>query len=62
MELTTEKVTLRKLTASDGMVITDIETETMRAEVVYLGREDSEGSYKEIPYGTPLPEQKESEE
>ena len=55
MTTSTETVILRKLTASEGMVITDLETETMRAKMVYLGKEDSEDNYKEIPEGTPLP-------
>lgn len=52
----TQTVILRKLTASDGMAITDLETETMRAAEVWLGKGDSEENYKEIPKGTPLPE------
>ena len=51
----TQTVILRKLTASEGMVITDIETETMRATEVWLGKSDSEENYKEIPEDTPLP-------
>ena len=51
----TQTVILRKLTASEGMVITDIETETMRAREVWLGKSDSEENYKEIPEDTPLP-------
>lgn len=62
MTTSTETVTLRKLVASEGMVITDIATETMRAKVVYLGKEDSEDNYKEIDENTPLPEPIESEE
>ena len=59
----TQTVILRKLTASEGMVITDTETETMRATEVWLGKSDSEGNYKEIPEDTPLPEiNSESEE
>lgn len=61
MTTSTEIVTLRKLVASEGMVITDIATETMRAKVVYLGKEDSEENYKEIDENTPLPEPTESE-
>lgn len=38
------------------MVITDLETETMRAILLWLGKGDSEENYKEIPKGTPLPE------
>lgn len=52
----TQTVILRKLTASEGMVITDIETETMRAKEVWLGKGGSEENYKEIPEDTPLPE------
>lgn len=52
----TQTVILRKLTASEGTVITDVETETMRATEVWLGKGDSEENYKEIPKGTPLPE------
>ena len=52
----TQTVVLRKLTASEGMVITDTETETMRATVIWLGKGDSEDNYKEIPEDTPLPE------
>lgn len=63
MITSTETVILRKLTASEGMVITDLETETMRAAEVGLGKGDSEENYKEIPKGTPLPEiNSESEE
>ena len=61
MTTSTETVTLRKLTASDGMVITDIATETMRAKTIYLGKEDSVKKYKEIDENTPLPEPTESE-
>ena len=38
---------LRKLTANEGMV---------RAKFLFLGIEDSEENYKEIPEDTPLPE------
>ena len=46
------------------MVITDVETETMRVTEVWLGKSGSEENYKEIPKGTPLPntENTESEE
>lgn len=57
MILSIETVTLRKLTASEGMAITDNETETLRAKTVYLGKEDSEKNYKEIDENTPLPEE-----
>ena len=61
MTTSTETVTLRKLTASEGMVITDTATETMRAKTVYLGKEDIEENYKEINENTPIPETTESE-
>ena len=61
MTTSTETVTLRKIVASEGMVITDIATEIMRAKVVYLGKEDSDDNYKEIDENTPLPEPIESE-
>lgn len=47
---------LRKLTASEGMVYTDLKTEMMRAKFLFLGIGDSEENYKEIPENTPLPE------
>lgn len=56
MTQSTETVTLRKLTAGDGMVITDKGTETMRAKVIYLAKDDSEDNYIEIDENTPLPE------
>lgn len=61
MTISTETVILRKLTASEGMVITDVETETMRAKEIWLGKGDSESNYKEIPEGTPLPETENNE-
>ncbi len=64
MTINETTVILRKLTASKGMVITDKATETMRATEIYLGKEDSEDNYIEIPENTPLPEieQQEREE
>ena len=53
---TKETVILRKLVAFDGMKITDIATETLRTKLLYLGCEDSSSNYKEIPEGTPVPE------
>lgn len=53
--MTTQEVTIRKLIASDGMVITDVKTQMMRSAVVYLGCEDSESNYIEIAADTPLP-------
>ncbi len=55
MTINETTVILRKLTASNGMVITNKATETMRATEVYLGKEDSEDNYIEIPEDTPLP-------
>ncbi len=62
MTETSQTVILRKLEASAGMVITDKETETMRAKTVYLGVGDSPDNYKEIDENTPLPEFDETEE
>lgn len=53
---------IRKLTASDGMVITDTATETLRASVIYLGVEDDESNYKEIPEDTPLSDEATTED
>ena len=53
---TKETVILRKLEASEGMEITDVKTGKLRAKIVYLGCEDSPNNYKEIPEGTPVPE------
>ena len=61
MTTTTQTVILRIFTASEGMVITDTATETMRAKTIYLGKEDSVKKYKEIDENTPLPEPTESE-
>ena len=38
-------------------VVTDIKTETMRAEFIYLGIEDSIDNYKVIDKNTPVTEQ-----
>lgn len=35
-------------------VITDVENETMRAEILYLGSSDSINNYKEINKNTPI--------
>lgn len=56
MTTSTQTVILRKLTANEGMAITDKATQTMRAEFVFLGKEDTEENYIEIPADTPLPE------
>lgn len=57
-----ETISLQKLVASAGMVITDVATETMRAKVIYLGKNDITANYKEINENTPLPETEEIEE
>ena len=48
---------IRELIPSDGMVLTDKLTETMRAEILYLGKEDSPENYKEIETDIPLEEE-----
>lgn len=51
-----EKNGLRSLCADDeNNVITDIESETLRAEQLYLGISDSVDNYKEIDKNTPIP-------
>ena len=54
---------VRLLTPIDtkNNVITDVATETDRAEFMFLGKEDSPENYKAIDRNTPLPEPKESE-
>ena len=54
---------VRLLTPIDTInnVITDVATETDRAEFMFLGKEDSEDNYKAINRNTPLPEPTESE-
>ena len=54
---------IRLLTPLDteNNVITDVATETMRAEFMFLGKEDSPENYKAIDRNTPLPEPIESE-
>ncbi len=47
---------------TENFVVTDVETETMRAEFIYLGKDDSIDNYKAIDRNTPVPEQTESEE
>lgn len=61
MELIEKQVTLKELRPSQGMILTDKETETMRAEVIYLGKEDSENNYKEIETNIPIEEEVEYE-
>lgn len=48
MDLLTKQVTIRKLMASEGKLITDKQTQTLRSKMVYLGSEDSENNYIEI--------------
>jgi hypothetical protein len=51
-----EKNGLKLLYADDeNNVITDIESETLRAEQIYLGIGDSIDNYKEINKNTPVP-------
>lgn len=51
-----EKNGLRLLYAdNENNVITDIESETLRAEPLYLGIGDSVDNYKEIDKNTPIP-------
>lgn len=38
-----------KLLPDNGMVLTDVATETMRAEEIDLGKSDSAENYKDIP-------------
>ena len=54
---------VRLLTPIDtkNNVITDVKTETDRAEFMFLGKEDNPKNYKAIDRNTPLPEPTESE-
>ena len=54
---------VRLLTPIDTInnVITDVATETDRAEFMFLGKEDNPENYKAIDRNTPLPEPTESE-
>ena len=54
---------IRLLTPIDteNNVITDVATETDRAEFMFLGKDDSPENYKAIGRNTPLPEPTESE-
>lgn len=54
---------IRLLTPIDteNNVITDVATETDRAEFMFLGKEDNPENYKAINRNTPLPEPTESE-
>ena len=54
---------VRLLTPIDTVnnVITDVATETDRAEFMFLGKEDNPENYKAIDRNTPLPTLTESE-
>lgn len=53
----TEKKGLRILMPENkNNVITDVDTETMRAQRLYLGKNDSVENYREIDKNTPLPD------
>ena len=54
---------IRLLTPLDteNNVITDVATETVRSEFMFLGKEDNPENYKAIDRNTPLPEPTESE-
>ena len=56
MTIETQTVQLRKLTAGEGKVLTDIETQTLRAKEIYLGKEEDKNNFAEIDENTPLPE------
>ena len=45
-----------KLLPDNGMVLTNVATETMRAEEIDLGKNDSADNYKDISEDTPIPE------
>ena len=42
-----------KLLPDDGMILTDVATETIRAEEIDLGKSDSAENYKDIPIPEP---------
>ena len=46
MKVTETTMLIRKLEASEGMVLTDIKTERLRRKVICLGVGDSEDNYK----------------
>lgn len=53
----TEKNGLRILMPENkNNVITDVDTETMRTQRIYLGKNDSVENYREIDKDTPLPD------
>lgn len=55
MKIETQTVTLRKLTASEGMVLTDSDTRTLRTKEIYLGKNEDEENFVEVNENTPLP-------
>jgi hypothetical protein len=57
MQLESKTVTLRKLTADEGMVITDKETQTLRAREIYLGKGERRDNFIEIEEDTPSDEE-----
>ncbi len=57
MQLESKTVTLRKLTADDGMVLTDKETQTLRAREIYLGKGERKDNFIEIEEDTPSDEE-----
>ncbi len=48
MEITSQQVTLRKLTASEGKIITDVATKTLQTKLLFLGKDDSPDNYIEV--------------
>lgn len=53
MTYNTKTVTLRELIADDGMVITDKDTQNVRAKKIYLGKNERRDNYIEIDEDTP---------
>ncbi len=49
------KPTITEITASEGMVFTDVATQTLRGTTLYLGVNDCVDNYMQIPKDTPLP-------
>ena len=47
--MTIDTYTMTKLTADEGMVLTDKATRTVRSTVLYLGDGDTPENYIEIP-------------
>lgn len=62
MTYNTQTVNLRELTADEGMVITDKETQTLRAKKIYLGKGERKANFIEIDENTPLPLEEEKNE